>query len=101
MLFCDFITGSAEMHLHLIPVEPISLFLGENKATMKTLELISACFELRNLHFLVYLLAMRDETMGGIVGGQANRDSIPHDNPNFETLHFSTKTSTDSNTVFQ
>lgn len=32
-------------------------------------------------------MAMDDQTMTQVIGGHANRDPVPHNDPDFETLH--------------
>jgi hypothetical protein len=47
------------------------------------------------------LLAMGNQPMRRIVRGQANSDSVPHDNTNFEAFHFSAESRRHGHTVIQ
>ena len=41
----------------------------------------------REKEILLNFVPVEDQSVGGIVGGDANRDPVSEDNPDFETLH--------------
>jgi hypothetical protein len=87
------------MNLNLFPIEPVAVFFCKDHSAMKALELISS-FERQSFHRLIYLLAMGDESVRGIVGGHAYSDSVPHDDTDLKTLHFTTEAGAHMDTIF-